>query len=236
MAAHKSLVTYHKPPDGPLTERQRPRTLDMLFGQDSVVAWLRNFAANPYPAAFIFDGETGTGKTSAALCLAAAIGCDVAARPQEFGGVHVVASGEQTADTVRDLHRRMWQSPFSGSGWKVVIVNESDRMHQAVEPIWLDRLEQLPPRTVIVFTTNYPAKLSQRFRDRCGRIAFEGDAAILEPAAIRLAEHVWKEETGKQPRRADRAAIRRAVAAGAEDGMMSFRRVVQAVQKELMTR
>ena len=232
----KSPVIYRKPPDGPLTERSRPRTLDLLFGQESVVRCLRNFAANPYPAAMIFDGETGTGKSSAALCLAAEIGCDVEARPQEFGGVHVVASGEQTAETVRELHRRMWQSPFSGSGWKVVIVNEADRMHPAVETIWLDRLEQLPPRTVIVFTTNYRDKLSQRFRDRCERLAFEADATLLEPAACKLAEHVWKQETGQRPRRADRAAIRRAVAAGIEDGVMSFRRVVQATQKELIMR
>ena len=156
--------------------------------------------------------------------MAEALGCDVDSRPPEFGGVHVIASGEQTADTVRELHNRMWQSPLSGSGWKVVIVNEADRMYAAVETIWLDRLEVLPPRTVIVFTTNHAGKLTARFRDRCTRLGFESDAAKLRAAAERFAAAVWKTECGKA---ADRAAIREIVKAVELDGELSFRRVVQ---------
>jgi DNA polymerase III delta prime subunit len=63
-----------------------------------------------------------------------------------------------------------------GSGWKVIVANEADRMTAQAETVWLDRLESLPPRTVIVFTTNYPEKLSQRLRDRCTRLVFEAQA------------------------------------------------------------
>ena len=217
---------------GPLTERYRPRTLDALFGQEPVVRMLKNFAASPYPSAFIFEGETGTGKTSAALGLAAALGCDVEQKPQEFGGVHVVASGEQTADTVRELEGRMWRTPFYGSGWKTVIVNEADRMSSAVETIWLDRLESLPPRTVIVFTTNYAGKLSQRFRDRCTRLGFESQAGKIGMDTYSLLASIWRNETGSDP---DMSVIARVVEQATEDGQLSFRRAVQLLTPVLMS-
>jgi len=215
---------------GPLTERYRPRSLDGVWGQEPVVRLLKRFAGGPYPTAFLFEGETGTGKTSAALALAEALGCDVDARPPEFGGVHTIASGEQTADTVRELTNRMWQSPLAGSGWKVVIVNEADRIARPAEVIWLDRLEALPARTVVVFTTNDPSRLSQRFLDRCTRLGFESDAERLRPAARQFAAAVWKVETGRKP---DARVIDRVVAAAEVGGRLSFRRVVQELDVAL---
>ena len=91
-----------------LTEKYRPTSLDTIWGQDAAVKVLRKFAAAPYSACFIFEGDTGTGKTSAALALASAIGCDLAQK--EFGGVQTIASGEQSADAVREAYRQM----FSG--------------------------------------------------------------------------------------------------------------------------
>src|ERR1017187_9810901 len=44
---------------GSLTEKYRPTSLDAIWGQGQVVKVLRKFAANPHPAAFIFEGETG---------------------------------------------------------------------------------------------------------------------------------------------------------------------------------
>jgi len=143
------------PTHGPLealTKLFQPKSLAEILGQDQAVAVLRAFAARPHPAAMLFAGGTGVGKTSAALALAAALGCDVAAR--EMGGVTSVASGEQTADAVRGAFQSLWYCPMRGSGWKVLVVNEADRMSTAAETIWLDALENIPGRSVIVFTTN----------------------------------------------------------------------------------
>ena len=166
---------------GPLTEAYRPRTLDDMRGQDWVVSHLRAFASNPHPQAFLFLGGTGTGKTSAALALAEALGCDV--DKDAFGGVYTVASGEQSAETVRDLASWMNTIPWHGSGWKVIIVNEADRISRPAEMIWLDQLENLPARTVVVFTTNDASRLSARFCDRCISLEFDDDAERLGPQA-----------------------------------------------------
>jgi len=142
-------ATANEPPveaagDGSLVERYRPRTLVALWGQGQAVRALGRFAENPHSTAFLFEGETGTGKTSAALGLARELGCDVAA--DEWGGVWQIASGEQTAGAVRETGRRMWLKPAQGSGWKVVIVNEADRMSRPAEMVWLDLLEHLPKK------------------------------------------------------------------------------------------
>jgi replication-associated recombination protein RarA len=220
-------------PTGPLTEKYRPRTLAALFGQERVAKVLRHFAANPYPTAFIFEGETGTGKTSAALALAEALGCDMTQKPQEFGGVYVVASGEQSADAVRDIARQMWNVPFCGSGWKVVIVNECDRMALPAETVWLDRLEAIPQRTVVVFTTNFSDKLSPRFRDRCTRLVFESDADKLEQSLCGMLSAVWMAET--RDRAAPRELIAGVISQSVEDGKISFRRALQLLTPHVMS-
>ncbi len=212
------------PKPGPLTERYRPRTRDQIVGQPAVTGFLKGFVAEPYSTALLLEGMTGTGKTSAALALAEALACDV--KEGEFGGVHEIASGEQNADAVRETYRRIWQTPLYGSGWKVVVVNEADRMNGAAETIWLDRLEHLPPRTVVVFTTNYAAKLSKRLRDRCTRLEFDGSAESLEGAAVGLLMAIWRAETGKH---GSVRWLRSIVRGAAEDGQLSLRRAVQLI-------
>lgn len=217
--------------DGPLVERYRPRTLTALWGQEPAVRLLRRFSENPYSVAMVFEGETGTGKTSAALALARELGCDVAA--DEWGGVWEIASGTQTADAVRETGRSMYLKPVQGSGWKVVIVNEADRMSRPAEMVWLDLLEHLPRRTVVVFTTNDTGLLTQRFRDRCMRVPFEGSALLQRSAAYRLAERVWEAEAGSKPKR---KMIESIVDAETENESLSFRRVLQGVSQALLER
>ncbi len=62
---------------GNLTAKHGPRTLGTIVGQSWVVDQLRAFVAEPFPATFLFEGEMGTGKTSAALALAHELGVDV---------------------------------------------------------------------------------------------------------------------------------------------------------------
>ena len=213
---------------GLLSDRYRPVRLANLFGQPHVVRNLQAFANNPYPAAFLFAGETGTGKTSTALALATELGCDLDQR--EFGGVHVIASGEQSAEAVRECFQRMWLQAPCGSGWKVFILNEAERMHVQAETIWLDRLESIPPRTVIVFTTNHPAKISQRFRDRCVSLHFDSDAGLLQNSVRLLLTRIWRAETHRSP---DRTLIDSVITAATVAGQISFRRAVQLLQGHL---
>lgn len=202
------------------SEKYRPQFLRDVLGQSHVTDALRGFVAAPYATGFLFDDDTGTGKTSTAYALARELGCSLA--HFELGGLSEVASGEQTADNVRAAMQRMSYRPFYGSGWKVLIVNEADRMNTAAETIWLDALEHLPAYTVVVFTTNNPEKLSARFRDRCERFTFNSEFETLKPAVKQLVMNVWQQETGILSAPKD-LMISRIV----QDGRVSFRRALQ---------
>jgi DNA polymerase III delta prime subunit len=218
---------------GTLVERYRPRTLDEIVGQDAAVRALKRFARAPYPAAFLFEGATGVGKTSAAWALAGALGCGIDEKPPELGGVYVIASGEQTADGVREAVGRLWQVPFFGKGWKVLVVNEADRMSRSAETIWLDALESLPPRAVVVFTTNSTRDLSARFLDRTTRVVFEGDPRRLARPVSKLLRSIWIRETGERP---EAKTIREVVTEAATDEWLSIRRALRFVEARLNTR
>jgi len=199
------------------------------MGQSEAVARLAAFAEDPYPAAFILAGATGTGKTSAAWALAAELGCDIDNVMPEWGGVYTIPSGEHNADALREIWPKMELIPVrSARRWKVLIVNEIEQLNGAVEKLWLDKLENIPRLTVIVFTTNALDTLPDRFVDRCigGVIEFESDADELTEPALKLACSIWRQETGyKIPVDVANKVVKSAT----RGGRLSFRRVVQAL-------
>ena len=176
------------------------------------------------------QGQVLTGNVSAAeMCAAAHLEWSVSARPV------FVANGVDSIEgyraIVRDVCRTMRQRPMFGNGWQVIIVNECDRMTPQAETIWLDALEQLPPRCVVVFSTNSIGKLSQRFQDRCQSIRFESaPTAGMMSDARRLLSAVWTTEKGTAP---DREVIGRIGSAAVIDGQFSFRRALQMLQPAL---
>jgi replication-associated recombination protein RarA len=212
-----------------LTEKYRPGRLSDLAGQAEAVAVLSAFAADPYPAAFIFSGDTGCGKTSAAWALAGELGCGIDINPPEFGGVWSLPSGEHTPQALQDLWPQLSTIPFQSSrGMKMLIVNEVERLTGKVEQLWLDKLEDIPANTVIVFTTNALDSLPARFVDRCigGVLEFADSADDLLTPARTLAASIWKQETGGAiPADVLECVTQKSI----RDGRLSFRRVVQSL-------
>jgi hypothetical protein len=212
-----------------LTDKYRPRTLADIIGQPWTVHQLTEFVKQPVATAFLFEGDTGTGKTSAALALAADLGVDTDAGP--FGGFHVIASGEQTGESVRRVMDGLRLHTLSGSGWKVLVVNEADCMTPNAAYIWLDVLENLPARAVVVFTTNHANKIPARLRDRCEQFRFESGYLALAPYLPELVAKVWKGETGRD----DPPDLDALGPLQDDKGNVSVRRVIQALVPWLRT-
>ncbi len=80
----------------PLTEKYRPALIADFVGLDKIKRAMAKLAANPYPSAWFFLGNSGTGKTTMALALAAEM-------PAEL---HHIASKECTLETVQDIKRK----------------------------------------------------------------------------------------------------------------------------------
>ena|ERR1035437_2729937 len=112
-----------------LCDKHRPKNLSDLRGHSLIVRQLASFCRKPTSKAFVFSGAAGVGKTSAAYALANELGCNMTVKPLATGGCWEVASGELTADVVRELFKTsLCYRPFFGSGWKVLICNEADAM------------------------------------------------------------------------------------------------------------
>lgn len=202
-----------------LVEKHRPKVLAEMVGQGAAVWQLTAFLDAPHSTAFLFDGPTGNGKSTAAMCLANELGA------VEYGGLEVIKSGTQDAEAVECALRSLHFRPMTGSGWHVLVVDEADNRSPKADQLWLSALEDLPPRCVIVFTTNHPEKFAQRFIDRCERVTFAADAVALRQDADELARRIWAAELHR-----DDSPPLECVPNLVERGQLSFRRLVRGLE------
>jgi replication-associated recombination protein RarA len=144
-----------------LTEAYKPQTLTEFCGLEKQRKILTNLAANPRPCALLFEGASGTGKTSMAYAFARAIGAEV----------KHIGSQEATVENVKEVVRMCHYVPLSG-GWHVVIVDEIDRGSSATQLYLLSKLDGTEPcpNTVFIFTANDTESLQDRFLSRCIRL------------------------------------------------------------------
>ena len=182
-----NVTTYHAPQTTtaklPTLTTPQSESFMGLHGQPDADATIRNYLRSPQSIAFLLSGPPGTGKTSTAQFLCDQLGVD----REPLGGYEEIASGGCTAESVSDLSRRLRLRPMSGC-WRLIVVNEADLMSRTAEGIWLDILDKnsinyLPPNCTIVFTTNAPEKISQRFCERCEEIAYVSDAQSVRDFA-----------------------------------------------------
>ena len=214
----------------PLTEKFRPRRLADIVGQSEAIEVLSRFVARPCSQAFLLIGATGTGKSSCAWALATELGCDMDPRNYFSGGLSQIAAGKQTADDVREQAEKMSYIPWSGSGWRCLIVNEADQCSKQTQTIWLDVLESLPPRNVVVFSTNETDGLDRRFQDRCIVLRFDAGREVKHHAAANsLIERIW---TAERPGEA--VPTIRDLDIQINHKEISYRGVVQAVARRLL--
>lgn len=152
-----------------------------VVGQDEAVATLRAAAADPSAMthAWLITGPPGSGRSNAARAFAAALQCggadpvaDERAITEVLAGTHpdvtVVATDKVTIaiDEVRSLIGLAQRSPARGR-WRVIIVEDADRMMERTSNVLLKAIEEPPERTVWLLCAPSPQDVVVTIRSRC---------------------------------------------------------------------
>lgn len=181
-------------PYQPLARRYRPTRFEGeggLIGQPHVVRTLKNAIQTEQVAnAYLFTGPRGTGKTTAARILAAALNCEN--RPDDgepcgdcetctriLGGkestdvVEIDAATHRGADDARSLRQQAMYAPSSEHSARVFVLDEAHMLTKEAWNALLKILEEPPPRVHFVFCTTEPQKIQQSappILSRCQRL------------------------------------------------------------------
>lgn len=172
-----------------LTEKYRPREIAGFVGLDKPKRVLSKLAAKPFESAWLFVGPSGTGKTTMAQALAAAI-------PAEL---HHIPSQECNLDNIERVRRTCQYVPMAGCRMHLVLVDEADRMTDAAQISLLSKLDStnFPPNTIFVFTCNATDRLEARFLSRLQTLEFSSYGISGDAAA--LLSRVWDAEADGAP-------------------------------------
>lgn len=143
---------------GSLCDNYRPTALDDIAGNPKPRKVLGRLIAQPFASAWLLEGESGIGKTTAALCVAEAL-----AGPLDLRHVN---GCDVNAEAVRTWADSLRFAPCKADGWRVLVIDEADRMSHAAQVLFLSLLEQLPPRALVLFTSNERGDFEPRFLSR----------------------------------------------------------------------
>ncbi|MEV0894494.1 DNA polymerase III subunit delta' [Promicromonospora sp. MEB111] len=153
---------------------------DDVVGQESAVAALQGAVANPAAMthAWLVTGPPGSGRSVAARAFAAALqcpqgGCGVCRScTTTMAGTHpdvTLLATEKVViaiDEVRDLIMTASRSP-SGGRWRVIVIEDADRMAERTTNVLLKAIEEPPPHTVWVLCAPSVQDVLPTIRSRC---------------------------------------------------------------------
>ncbi len=180
-----------------LALKYRPTGFDDLVGQRAVNVVLRAMVdRDRVPTALLFKGCRGTGKTTTARILAAALNCEHPPGPctacvsckAVYAGtsvdlVEIDAASNGLVDDIRALRQQVLYGV--GGRYRVVVLDEAHSMSGAAFNALLKTLEEPPPGTVFILATTEPGRIMDTVVSRCmpfsfGRIAVADITARLE--------------------------------------------------------
>jgi putative ATPase len=162
------------PPDAPLAERMRPRTLDEFVGQEALIGRGRALrrvieVTGPLPSLILW-GPPGSGKTTLGRLLAARAGATFVAMSAVFAGVREVRAEIAEAKTRRNR-----------GGRTVLFLDEIHRFNKAQQDALLPAVED-GTLTLIGATTENPSfEVNAALLSRCRVLTLSplGEDALL---------------------------------------------------------
>jgi DNA polymerase-3 subunit gamma/tau len=156
----------------------RPRRFSDLLGQSALTSYIcQQYKSEREPAAWMFEGPTGTGKTTIARILALSLQCrhgsignpcDVCWKEQSSFQIQEVNASEVSG--VQDVGQMVQGSvymPAPPSRRNIFILDEAQRLSRDAQNLLLKYFEDTPMTTVWMVCTTAPNKINDALRGRC---------------------------------------------------------------------
>ncbi len=150
-------------------EKYRPKTLGDIVNQKGIVERLKSFARSRNVPHCIFAGPPGTGKTTAALCLARDLYGDVyrehimELNASDERGINVVRETVKTFARVKSIG----EIPF-----KIMILDEADNMTADAQQALRRTMERFTGTCRFIMCANYSGKIIEPIQSRCAPFRF----------------------------------------------------------------
>lgn len=211
---------------------------DEVVGQGAAVAQFRR-AASPggsLAQAWLITGPPGSGRSTAARAFAASLECETApglgcgtcrACRTVLAGTHpdvtVVATDKLSIskDEVRSLVQTAQRSPATGA-YRVLIVEDADRMSAGTFNVLLKSIEEPPPLTVWMLCAPSAEDLAPTIRSRC-RVVHLGVPSADVIAELLVRRDGVDEDLARRSARAAQGHIGLALRYATQEGALAAR-------------
>jgi len=150
-------------------EKYRPSTLNEIKNQTEIVSRLRKFAETKAMPHCLFAGPPGTGKTTAALCLAH----DLFGERYMDVFMELNASDARGIDVIRTTVKEFARiATISGAPFKILVLDEADNMTADAQHALRRTMERYTETCRFILCCNYSGKIIEPIQSRCAVFRF----------------------------------------------------------------
>lgn len=152
----------------PWTEKYRPMKLKEIVGQDSIVERFEAYVKVGSMPHLLFAGPAGSGKTTAALCIAREIFGDI---KNDF--LELNASDERGIDVVRTKIKDFARTRSIVGDFKIIFLDEADALTPEAQNALRRTMENYTQTCRFILSCNYSSKIIEPIQSRCAIFRFK---------------------------------------------------------------